>query len=233
MENGVDFYDQYYFFHLMNRLSFFLMIWNDGSYKSDIEKKLVISKEESLVDYSNTQLESKFISIENRLNPDTNEKEQFYFITTENFSAILDHITRSTLHTFHENTIKFLLEDRIHINLGLIQGIDTVAKINHVPTEKQLFYYLETSIAFFFVFIMQLSPKAQNTEFIQSHLFLLGHSLRIGMEESYEADLENEEISADIIAENDAKLEYLKALRERYYVWRNWRNPSIEFNQIL
>ena len=144
---------------IFNRLAFFLTIWKEGRFQSDIDEILRLTRTESFDKYSKYLKLNGFISIEVRSNPQTLIDENYYHISYDNFKIIFKHICKSTMKDFNNEIFEFLVEDRINITSEMVNKIESEIKANRGIITEDLFYYLEKSFAFFFLFIIQFSPN--------------------------------------------------------------------------
>ncbi len=178
MKSEIEFYDRFYNLTLLNRLKFFLMVWNKGSTKSDLEKTLHLNTNESIESFSDTLNKNGFLTI------DASNSDPYYFISETNFKNIFNHICDSSHIPKDEKMYELVRNNRKEINPDLIKKLPYELSNNKLFEEKNLTLLLEKNIAFLFIFIMGFKEELRkdkqfNDFYINSILAILKYQTSI------------------------------------------------------
>ena len=226
VETIEEFYDKFYYMHLVNRLKFFLLLWAKGKYSRALEEHLQLNPEESLEKYSEIMENLGFLTIDKNISPDGPNKDFFLYISDENLKNIFKHVFKSVNFNFNQDIVDLVSEDRKNVDLDILNEMEFEIGSNQKFSEKRLFYFLEKSISFFFTFIITLSPVIRTNEQNKRFFSNISSQLISNMEEMYtsefsDIDLEENTKDAQLKRVRDkSKREYL---RESFRVWASWR----------
>lgn len=185
MEHDKAFFDKIYSLKLINRLKFFLLIWNNGKFEDELEKELEISQTESLQKYSKMIETLGFLSIGKKLNSNSTKKENFYFISDENFKNIFIHICDKVKVKFNQEAYELAFNERINIYPIIEEKINAKLDSNELLLKEVLTALLNKNIAFFFIFIMRTSQKIKNNEFFDQLTIRLSEHPSVDQEQFF------------------------------------------------
>ena len=227
METVEEFYDNYYFMHLINRLKIFLLLWAKGKYSRSLTDQLQLTENESIEKYTEILVNLGFVTIDEKVSPDGPNKDKFIYISDENFKNIFKHIFKSIGLDFNQEIFETISKDRENVELSIIDQIQFKLETDQSFTEKQLFFMLEKSISYFFVFLIKLSPTVNTKEDLTQFFTGVSQKLQRNMEGLYSSefsDIDKEDNTRDALvkrAKDRSKREYL---RESFRVWASWRS---------
>ncbi len=182
MNSDKDFFTNFYNLQLENRLKFFILIWHTGKFASSIENELDLTNKESIHKFGEIIQNLGFLSIENKFNADTQQIENYYYISYKNFENMFFHVLDKAHVKDDIQAFNIVLDDRKNIDPLLISKLSMKISNDRVLSREKFITLLEKNIAFFFLFILRLSPTIASNDYFSNFLnelflkFVIDHS---------------------------------------------------------
>lgn len=146
-------------FTVEQKITFYLMIWYAGDFQSNILNHLQKVNSQSIRKYTKILEDLGFLTIDNKINPNTSDLEKFYFISQKNFKGIFNHLCRSVKSSFNENVFISLLKSKKPFSVDVVNAFLDDLIFDDLLDNKKLFNLLNRSFSTFFYFVIKLGSS--------------------------------------------------------------------------
>ncbi len=144
---------------VLTKLKFFMLVWKDGAFESEIISKLHVNWRDALDKELKLFKFERFLSVDSVKNLKADREENFYSISKENIRFMLKRICKSAQINFDEKIFNFIINDSKNIVPEMIDNLDDKLNFSMKLNRKELMYMLDNSTSYFLLYLMNLSPS--------------------------------------------------------------------------